>query len=187
MSAGKIQFQTIPVTNVDYQTYDGDAIEVDPVAVKAFIANAIGSTGHRAASPSPQVDLQGSARVTIDVNNGSGVDGLAGRVLRDLRGRGFTAGTVANVSSRTTTVVEYANGGRSDADQVAQYLGGGATVNADSDLRSGHLRILLGSGYGGPDSQPTADNITGSSPATASSPSTGASPPITASGPACVN
>lgn len=185
MSAGKIGFQTIPVVNVDYRTPDGDSVEVDPAAVKAFIANAIGSTGQPASSTTPAplaVNLQGSSRVTVDVNNGSGVDGLAGRVLRDLSGQGYTAGTVANVASRRTTVVEYASGARSDADQVAQYLGGGTTVAADSGLRPGHLRILLGSSYTGPGSEPAAGDITGSSPSTGNTP-----PPITAAGQNCVN
>ncbi|WP_285487591.1 LCP family protein [Amycolatopsis taiwanensis] len=195
LSAGKIQFQTIPVINVDYQTSDGSAVEVDPAAVKTFIARAIGAAGTVAVqSRAPDVSggsplsLQGTAGVTIDVDNGTGADGLAARVLGDLSGHGYTAGTTANVASRTATVVEYASGARADAEKVAEYLGRGVGVTADPGLRSGHLRILLGSEYTGPDSQAAHDGVAGSPPSIETPPSTSNTPPpITAGGQNCVN
>lgn len=66
MSAGKIEFHTIPVVDTGYQTPDGSAVEVDPAAVRAYIAETIspvppapsaarpsGQTAAPTASPQP--------------------------------------------------------------------------------------------------------------------------------------
>ncbi|HET6505012.1 MAG TPA: LCP family protein [Amycolatopsis sp.] len=199
MSAGKIQFETIPVVNPDYTTPDGSSVEVSPSQVKAFIANAIGGqTGAAAPSSSAassQSSLQGSPDVTVDVENGTGTSGLASRVLDDLSSHGYTAGSATNASSRSSTVVEYASGERTEAQKVAAYLGSNVTVTSDTALSSGHLRIVLGSDYSGPTGQSASggssdgeSNITAASPSTPAAPSTSNQPPaITAGGQNCVN
>lgn len=192
LSAGNIRFETIPVISVSYQTSDGDSVEVNPAQIRSFIAQAIGGPAPAAASrfavptgavPTgavPIADVPGADRVTIDVDNGSAVAGLAARVLQDLTDQGYHAGTVGTVASRRSTVVDYATGQRAEAEKVAQFLGGDVTVSADPGLRSGHLRILLGTGYSGPDSQPA--DVTTPSPSTSNAP-----PPITAGNQNCVN
>jgi len=185
--------------NPDYTTPDGSSVEVSPTQVKTFIANAIGgqpaSTAPSSSASSSQSSLQGSPDVTIDVENGTGTSGLASRVLDDMSSHGYTSGSATNASSRKSTVVEYASGERTEAQKVAAYLGSGVTVTSDTALSSGHLRILLGSDYSGPDGQSASggssdgeSNITAASPSTPAAPST-SNPPrsITAGGQNCVN
>jgi LCP family protein required for cell wall assembly len=179
MSAGKIQFETIPVGNINLQTPDGDSIQIDPAQVQAFVGNAIGKTAPSTVAPATTTTLRGGSGVVVDVDNASDASGLATRVANDLSGRGFTTGTVGTVSAQRTTVVDYATGERTEAEQLAQYLGSGATAVADSALRTGHVRIYLGSDYAGPDSQPATT--------TSAPPPSPSAPPITAGGTTCVN
>jgi LCP family protein required for cell wall assembly len=174
MSSGKIQFQTIPVGNVDLKTSDGDAVQVDPTQVKTFIRRAVGGPAPSTVAPATPA-VQTTSGAVVDVENATGTDGLAARVSQELDGLGFTPGAVANVTARHTTVVDYATGERAEAEQVAQFLGSGVRTVADSALHSGHLRVYLGSDYQGP----------GSTPAT--SPAPPPVPAITAGGANCVN
>jgi LCP family protein required for cell wall assembly len=176
MSAGKIKFQTIPVGNPDLKTSDGDAIQVDPSTVQAVIQQAIGGPAPSTVAPTAQPVSISS--MVVDVDNASGATGLAARLAQDLSGRGYTTGTVANVATRHTTVVDYATGHRAEAQQVAQFLGSGVLAVADSSLRSGHVRIYLGTDYAGPDSQATT---------TPAAPPSAAPPIITAGGQTCVD
>ncbi|WP_236794159.1 LCP family protein [Amycolatopsis sp. GM8] len=177
LSGGKIQFQTIPVGNVSLQTPDGDAIQVDPAQVKAFVRQATGEAAPSTVAPTTSVEA--STGVIVDVDNATGIDGLAGRVSAQLGGLGFTAGDVATVSSRHTTVVDYATGDRADAEKVAGFLGNGVRTVADSALRHGHVRVYLGTDYTGPGATPTS-----SAPPPPAAPAT---PVITAGNTNCVN
>jgi LCP family protein required for cell wall assembly len=176
MSSGKIQFQTIPVGNVDLKTSDGDSVQIDPAQVQAFITHAIGGTAPSTVVPTAAVQAS-AAGVVVDVENAGGVTALASRVSQELGGLGFTTGAVTNVASRHTTVVDYATGERTEAEQVAQFLGSGVLAVADSALHSGHIRVYLGTDYAGPGSTPTT---TTTAPATST-------PAITAGATNCVN
>lgn len=206
LSGGKIRFQTVPVVNVDYKTSDGDSVQVDPAQIRAFIRDAIaGADPSDPSGPSSTVSLGTSpgtlphptARVTVDVDNGSGVNGLAARLAQDLSEHGYGTGIQANVASRRTTDVHYAPGQRANAEQLARYLGDGVATVPDSALAAGHIRIRLGADYAGPDRLPAGNAAGGSAPtgtpaSPASSADSGASAspapaPITADGPTCVN
>ncbi|MFD2421235.1 LCP family protein [Amycolatopsis pigmentata] len=191
MSAGKIKFETIPVLDVDYQTSDGDSIQVDPAQVKKFISGAIGGPPESAppatTTAPPSDGLHGSANVTVDVDNGAGVNGLAARLLRDLGAHGYSMGAATSISTRKGTVVSYGSGDRAEAQKLATFLGNDVTVSLNPSLRAGHLRVLLGSGYSGPDSAPdvgsqSAVGVKAVPPSTSIAP-----PPITAGDQNCVN
>ncbi|WAL64288.1 LCP family protein [Amycolatopsis cynarae] len=204
LSGGKIQFNTIPVVNIDYKTSDGDSIQVDPVQIREFIRTAIANVDPSSApssstvSSSPSVPSVGSAtlprpasRVVVDVENGSGVTGLGARLLQDLSAHGYGTGIQATIAARRTTVVDYASGQRANAEQLARYLGDGVTAVADSALGSGRIRIYLGADYAGPDLQPAGSasggSALGDTSSTASGPPSSGPPPITADGVACIN
>ncbi|TVT21784.1 LCP family protein [Amycolatopsis acidiphila] len=172
MSSGKIRFQTIPVGDPDLKTADGDSVQVDPAQVRSAIQQAIG--GPAPSTVVPTAAVRTSAGVVVDVENASGADGLAARVSQQLGGLGFTTGAVANVPARRTTVVDYAAGERTEAEQVAQFLGRGVRAVADSALHSGHVRVYLGTDYQGQESPAPA-------------PPSSAAPAITAGGANCVN
>ncbi|HKS44050.1 MAG TPA: LCP family protein [Amycolatopsis sp.] len=187
LSAGRIQFETIPVVDVDYKTPDGDSIEVDPAQIKKLVSAVAGPSAPSGPDPSsspvsPGLELRGPARVTIDVDNGTGITGLAARLMQDLAAHGYTAGTAGNVAARGSTVVSYAGGERAEAEKVAQYLGSGVTVSAGTGLRAGHLRVLLGAGYTGPVSQADTAAVTAPASSTSNTP-----PAITAGQQNCVD
>ncbi|HST37984.1 MAG TPA: LytR C-terminal domain-containing protein, partial [Conexibacter sp.] len=65
------------------------------------------------------------ADVRVTVLNGTGVTGLASRVLGELTAAGYPEGAAADAgdSARTVTVVEYRNGREAYARAVARTLG----------------------------------------------------------------
>ncbi|GAA5160483.1 LCP family protein [Amycolatopsis dongchuanensis] len=59
LSSGQIRFETIPVGNTDLKTSDGDAVQVDPAQVQAFVQQATGG-----AAPSTVAPPTTASRVT---------------------------------------------------------------------------------------------------------------------------
>jgi LCP family protein required for cell wall assembly len=209
ISGGNIQFLTIPIVNITLRTpSDGDAVQVDPAQVQAFIQQNIGggttpstggsstgSPGSSGSSPSGSGN-SANASVTVDVANGTTVTGLAARVLQALSGKGYTAGTATTTSARKTTIIEYASGAEPAAQQIAGALGGSITYEPDSALSSGHVKVLIGKDYQGPGAAPAANVVSGgisqhTEPAATSGGSGGSSgsggAPITANGVPCIN
>lgn len=73
LTGGRLSFRTIPTTNLDLATpADGTAVEVDPAAVRAFVAGLAGGhpAGPAASAESPP---------TADVRNGTGRGGPGAR------------------------------------------------------------------------------------------------------------
>ncbi|WUL72008.1 LCP family protein [Amycolatopsis sp. NBC_00345] len=191
LTGGQLEFRTIPVENVDYQTpSDGSAIQVDPAAVRAFVQGVAPQQGQQ---PPPAADSANKA-TTVDVRNSSGRTGLAASVSKQLAGKGFTAGDTANGTSRKTTVIWVPKGGKAAGQAVADALGTKATVQEDKSVAAGHVMIFLGSDYSPSDSASGGSNAAGAS-SSAGAPSTPAAPPagnsddkpITADGVPCVN
>lgn len=188
LSSGNIQFRTIPVGTLALKTSDGDAVQVDPAQVQAAIRQATGevpeSTAASSTTPTPaptQQSTPADSRSVVDIDNASGVPDLGAKVSRQLGGLGFTAGKLADVSPRPTTIVDYAPGGKTTAEKVAQSLGGVRLV-VDPSLHSGQLRVYLGRDY--------AELSDVSVPAPSSAGTTNSAPPaqpITAGAANCVN
>ncbi|HVW40619.1 MAG TPA: LCP family protein [Amycolatopsis sp.] len=171
LGAGAIRFQTIPVGTLDLQTSDGDAVQVDPAQVRSFIRGAIGEPSTVApvtAGPATHPDA------VVEVDNATGVTGVATRVAQDLTDHGYSTGSTADVPSRRTTVVDYGPGERAAAEDVARLLGNDIAVVSDPELGAGRVRVYLGTGYPGPAS-------------TSATPTTAPAPAITASGQNCVD
>lgn len=193
LSGGQVQFQTIPVGG-DISTADGDALQVDPTQVQQFIAGL--SKGQK--KPPGQPD-PANAEVTVDVMNGTGITGLAAKVLESLGGSGFTKGVTGDVDTQETTVVKHAPGEEAAAQKVIAALAGPATAQSDPAIAPGKVNVLIGLDYpqdggGGGDtngggSQPAGDEPT--DPGTSTGTSTSGQPqdekPITAGGVRCVN
>ncbi|MGH3492511.1 MAG: LCP family protein [Sciscionella sp.] len=181
LTGGNIHFVTIPIVKLTYPTpSDGDAVKVDPNAVKAFV------NAKTSATRPPNPDLTsaskapGNSATTVDVRNDSGRTGLAARTEHTLRGKGYTAGSTGNGSARQSSTVSYASGSRTAAKKIADGLGGGLSIQLDSSLRPGHVQLDLGSGYrpASTGSSVTTSTTTGSATST---------PPITAGGTNCIN
>ncbi|MBD0322320.1 MAG: LCP family protein [Aldersonia sp.] len=189
LAGGQVSFQTIPVTDLDGQTDDGESVvRVDTNAVHTFIASLVDEQADD--KPTDTVD---PGSVTVDVANGSGVAGLASRVSAALVAKGYGEGTVGNNtgSSVSRSEVLAASDDDKGAAAVAETLGG-LPVNSDTGLSEGTVRVVLASDYTGPgSSSASTSSTTSASPTTenaATQPEQVAAP-IDAgrSGPRCVN
>ena len=92
------------------------------------------------------------ARITVDVKNATGVNGLAGRARTLLQARGFDVLEVGTVSRADTTTVTVLKGTRADAANVAGALGlpQRRIVDADSARVSENdltVRVTIGRDY----------------------------------------
>lgn len=196
IAAGAVEFVTIPVKTVSAHNERGQSIvTVDSVEVQRFVAGLLDGTADAATTPStvaPPPSTEQPApvtRYTVDVLNGTGTDGLASRVLRELTTTefeiaDFKAGETENTAERYGTVIEVAPGQGAAGERVAEALGGDIPVQVDPWLAPNRIVVLLGGDYTGPGrhgiAAPAALRLDGA--AVARQP-----PPITADGVPCVN
>jgi LCP family protein required for cell wall assembly len=133
--------QDVNTINVPYlKSYVGNAFYPKPAAKKTS-SKAKTSTKKTPAAPAP-------GTVTVDVYNGSGVNGLAGDTSRALAGRGYKAGAVADASDQSQTLasgtqVFYGAGASANAAIIAGKFG--TKAKAITSLPAGHVEVLLGS------------------------------------------
>ena len=188
LSGGKVNFETIPVQNLNGTTADGESVvKVDPKAVKSFAAAAVGggSDDHE------QTDAVAPGSITTDIYNAAGTAGLAGQVAQALTGKGFHTGTVDNWSGdpvRSSRVLA-ASTSDAKAKAVAEALGG-LTVMADPGLPEGAVRVVLADDYSGPGSDAgSLFDLSGTSQTSGTPTPVPPAPPIDAgqNGPKCVN
>ncbi|HKN55115.1 MAG TPA: LCP family protein [Amycolatopsis sp.] len=187
LTGGQLEFRTIPVKNVDFKTpEDGDAIQVDPAEIKAFVQGVAGAPTDPAQPPAQDAGASaGNKATTVDVRNASGRTGLAATVAKDLAGKGFTAGSTANATARKTTVIWVPKGGEASGKAVSEALGGQATIQADKSVEPGHVMVFLGADYKPASSGSGTTGSTTSTPAPP--PVADEDKPITAEGVPCVN
>ncbi|MFY9806997.1 MAG: LCP family protein, partial [Pseudonocardiaceae bacterium] len=146
LAAGNVVFETVPVVGDGDSESDGSVLNVDPAAVRAFVAQAI--DGPSAAQPPTSLPI--TTTITVDVFNASASKGLAKAVSDQLTEQGpLLQGTVGNAPTRATSVVRYATGAQDTARAVADTLGGLA-VEEDPQLVTGTVQVYLGKDYGGP-------------------------------------
>ncbi|WP_233899250.1 LCP family protein [Pseudonocardia dioxanivorans] len=185
LTGGNISFRTIPTGNPALRTpSDGLAVQVDPALVQGFVAGLSGPTTPPAPAPGP-----GAPSVTVDVRNATARTGLGAGVQNLLDDHGFIPGELANAPTAASSAISAPAGTRAAADQIAALLGGLA-VHTDNTLPAGHIRILLGRDYRGPDGPGQQSPPTPTSrPTTPGDDAPGASsaPPITAAGVPCIN
>ncbi|MDQ3887387.1 MAG: LCP family protein [Actinomycetota bacterium] len=147
VAAGDVEFVTVPVLGEASSDGDGSVLEVDPKAVRRFVADVISRapvSGHAPAAG------RGSPAVAVDVFNGSGANGLASRVSGELGNQGFRSGAIGNTDPRATSVVRSAPSERNAGDAVAGALGG-LPVEEDETVAPGSVQVYLGADYSGPD------------------------------------
>ncbi|GAA2069043.1 phosphotransferase Lcp1 [Williamsia deligens] len=184
LSGGKVRFATIPVTDEQGWSDDGQqsVVQVDPSAVHRFT---------KALLQKPKGGLDRSA-YTVDVVNAGSVDGLASNVSTIATTRGYARGaTSTDDPGAVTDSAVVAHDRSAAATDLARQMGG-LPVRVDPSVPTDHLRLVLTDAYTGPGSisdtgaQPDA---TPAAAATTSAPATSTAAPITASGqgPQCVN
>ena len=158
-----LEFKTIPVGSLGLHTpSDGDAVEVNPRDVKAFVQGLLSTGGGPASSSSPvSPPASSEGAITVDVRNGSGRTGLANQVSQTLASRGFKAGETGNAAARTKSVIRFASSEQQSGEQVAAALGG-MPSELDKNLPKGHVTVLLGKDF----KASTGNQLTGERPLT---------------------
>jgi hypothetical protein len=198
MSAGQIEFQTIPIVNISYNTpVDGNAVEVSPTQVQQFVQGQVANADNppqpqntapaatTKAAPPAVPNTAANAGITAQVYNSTGISGLASKVLGVLTGQGFASGGIATGAARTTSVIDYASGDQAAAQKVAQALGGNITMVTSKIVASGTVRVYLGKDYSGP--KGTSSASTNTSTTKAPTTTTSGPPPITSGATNCIN
>ncbi len=162
LAGGNVEFRTLPV--VRYDNIDGQDVNIiDPAAIKAEVATAIG-----AAPPTTTLTtttVKPNAATLVDVVNSGSLSGLATQVSSALKKRGFTMGQVRdrNSGEPSATTIQYGAGAEADATNVATLLGIDAPAQPDSGLEPGHIRVTVDTNYSLPapeDSTPTTSTTT---------------------------
>lgn len=119
------------------------------------------------------------ADVTVEVLNGTGENGAAGRALAQFQERGFAPGTVGDTGTTRATEVRYAPGAATKAALVAQYLGGVGQLVEDPAVTGVDVVVVIGADWQGVHGKGATVK-----PASSSSTST-TRPAKPAAGPAC--
>jgi polyisoprenyl-teichoic acid--peptidoglycan teichoic acid transferase len=115
------------------------------------------------------------ASVTVAVSNGSGAKNQATEVANRLTALGYTASIGADTAKpQARTVVRYAPGLRSHADQVARQLAAGAELQEDKTLTGAKVGVVLmtGTDFTGVLDQATAPTSTSTTSTTQATSST---------------
>ncbi len=92
-----------------------------------------------------------AGEVVVDVLNGSGGRGVAGRVAQQLSAAGFVIGTISDAQSfgYTASVVEYTPGEVADGDTVLAHLQGPAHLVESRSVPVGAVILIVGSSLAG--------------------------------------
>ncbi|GAA1455673.1 LCP family protein [Williamsia maris] len=181
LTGGKVKFATIPVTDEQGWSEDGEqsVVTVDPAAVHRFTAALLTSKKGALARD----------EYTVDVTNAGTVDGLATNVSGIVAAKGYTRGTTDTKGTNDADSYIATSENNAGATDLAKQMGG-LPVRVDGSVPSGHLRLVLTDSYTGPGSisdTGAQGQQDGAAPATPAAATT--APPITAagSGPQCVN
>jgi len=151
LAAGNVTFATIPVLAEDGWSDDGtqSVVTIDPQQVREWVG---GLLHDQDAGKAPAVTYS-RGQTTVDVDNASAVNGLAGAVSDRLSAAGFTSGSVGNHDQGTVTESQVLATAEDDpgAQAVAKELGG-LPVRTDDAIPPGTVRVVLAEGYEGPGS-----------------------------------
>jgi LCP family protein required for cell wall assembly len=174
-----IRFATVPITtingSVDYNGQELSIVELDMTKLKTFFANlqAERDPNAPAPTPTPTVSPATPEQTTLTVENGSGVNGAAGRTQASLESYGFQVPSVGTVGITAATTIDYNPADAAEAAELARSVPG-ATLTSDASLTAGTIELILGSSFSGVRSPTTVSTSTPtSSPAPTSSTSTG--------------
>ncbi len=158
LSSSSVQLVTVPVV-----PYAGDpaaelswaqpqsdqmfrAIEADRDLPTAAKANGKDKTAAAAAAPTVS-----PAKVSVQVLNGSGVNGVAGSAATALTAKGFTVtgtGPAANYSYASTTI-QYSSAAQLPEVDTLKAALGRVVAQKDTTLGAGSINLILGSNYHG--------------------------------------
>jgi LCP family protein required for cell wall assembly len=110
--------------------------------------NGVGQTDTPTNGPVPKIP---PATVRVLVLNGTGVNGQAGQVQRQLNTAGFGTGGIgdARTYNNPVTQIRYGAGQLQKAQLLQAYVIGGAKLVLDNTLKGGDIQLIVGAGFGG--------------------------------------
>lgn len=102
-------------------------------------------------TPAGQVPTIPPSQIRVLVLNGTGVNGQAGKALRDLTTVGFGSGGSGDAQGygKSRTEIRYGAGQLDKAKVLQAYVVGGASLVLDNTLKGGDINLVLGGSYGG--------------------------------------
>lgn len=151
LAAGSVAFATVPIIREDGWSDDGmqSVVRVDPDEVRNWVGGLLedqeqGKTEEVAYTPD---------KTTVEVINGTDINGLAASVSQVLSNKGFTTGNTGNHEGTPPagSQVQAAKTDDLGAQQVSKDLGG-LPVTEDNALAPGSVRVVLANDYTGPGS-----------------------------------
>jgi LCP family protein required for cell wall assembly len=181
ITSGSVQFVTAP--NILDPENTNDVVFEQPQAGELFTAiahdtvlpkakkRAKGHKGQKAAAP-PTVDTTTPAKVKVDVENGSGISGVASQVGSDLTSRSFNVVATGDASNfnYTSSVIEYAAASDMPAVNTLKAQLSNVEVVQDSSLTPGTITLIVGSSFSALNPQPSSSpSSSASSPPSVSS------------------
>ncbi|NUS43369.1 MAG: LCP family protein [Mycobacteriaceae bacterium] len=181
-----IEFRTLPIKG--YQNVNGQDVNVvDAKAIRKEVRTAFGLDKAQPKLAAPTTPPTS----TLNVFNNGAASGLARQVSESLATRGYQQGDVGNATaSDGETSLTYGSGAGEDAKYLASLFGGDIEAKSSSSVKSGQIKLVLGTEFEMPDalsSSPAATTTPGSgaTPAQAPSPKSDGSPdngsPVTTS------
>jgi hypothetical protein len=154
LSPSSVPSYTLPTTPVNGYGELGDVLlpesSLDHQVISEFL-NPASPAGKSATPTSTTTATMSPSKVTLSVQNGSGVAGQAGQASTGLKALGFTVSGISNAVtfSHTTSVVEYRAGHEADAKAVAARVDGAVITEQVSTLADGNVVLVTGQSFGG--------------------------------------
>lgn len=184
IAAGNVEFATIPLAENYEDNIDGQDVVLlaDAKTLAAFFGGLDDDPGKPTTTkPPPTVAPD---KVTLDVYNGTTVDGAAESAAEQLTAAGFTVEGVLSASTTdyATSVVQYPKGMEAEANTVAAAVPG-ATTEQNDDIEK--VLLVIGANYPGlGGEQPTDQQTEQPTTTDAAQPS---DKPATAADEGCIN
>lgn len=145
LAAGDVVTHTVPV---DPRTTAGGAAvlearlgEAEELFARFRDGRVLEDVADRGEDADGSADLPAPATITVELRNGAGVNGLAGRVADHLRSEGYQVSGLANAQATDTTVVRHPPDLAPAAQRVADDLPGAVSVATDPALD--HITVIL--------------------------------------------
>ncbi|WAJ44729.1 LCP family protein [Mycobacterium sp. Aquia_216] len=167
-TANQVEFRTLPV--VRYDNINGQDVNIiDPAAIKAEVASAIGVDS--STSSSPTTAAKPNPSTAVDVVNAGSMSGLASQVSRALKKYGYTSVQARDRDSGdpSTSTIQYGVGAETDARNIAGLLGMDTPNQPDSSMQPGHIRVTVDNNYAMPTLDESIDDSSSSSSSTTTS------------------
>lgn len=181
LSPTSVPSYTLPTTPIDGYGDLGDVLipqsSPDHQVISEFL-NPVAPHAKATTSTTTPTTTESPSKVTVSVQNGSGVAGQAGLASNALRSAGFTVGSIGNAASFSygTSVVQYRPGHRAGANAVAARVEGSVTMKMMPGLTGGNVVLVTGKSFQGikatssGSSSAAAGSTTGASTSTAAAP-----------------